>query len=204
MFPQSNLSYADYRDWKTLNRSFDSLSAYQRSGMTLTAAEGPSGRRRTRQRRFFRTLGVTPVLGRDFRAGEDLPSAARTVILSYAAWQARYGGAANVLGAIGDTQRRPARHRWRAAAPLSTSHRLNPQTSGSTLHASDPCDLRRSCHNLYGVARLKDGVSVESAATEMTAVARQLEKAYPDSNRGQGAAVVLLHGRDRRHRFARC
>ena len=61
MFPQSNLSYADYRDWKTLNRSFDSLSAYQRSGMTLTA---PEGAQRVPAARvsddFFRTLGVTP------------------------------------------------------------------------------------------------------------------------------------------------
>ena len=61
-----------------------------------------------------------------------------------------------------------------------------------TLHASNPCDLRRSCHNLFGVARLKDGVSIESAAAEMSAVAQQLEKAYPDSNRGQGAAVLPL------------
>ena len=99
MFPQSNLSYADYRDWKTLNRSFDSLSAYQRSGMTLTAAEGAQRVPAARvSDDFFRTLGVAPILGRDFRAGEDLPSAARTVLLSYAAWQARYGGAPNVLG----------------------------------------------------------------------------------------------------------
>ena len=47
---------------------------------------------------FFRTLGVTPVLGRDFRDGEDLLAAPRTVILSYGAWQPRYGGAPDVLG----------------------------------------------------------------------------------------------------------
>ena len=192
MFPQSNLSYADYRDWKTLNRSFDSLSAYQRSGMTLTA---PEGAQRVPAARvsddFFRTLGVAPVLGRDFRAGEDLPSAARTVLLSYAAWQARYGGAANVLGESVTLNGAPhvivgvlPRHFHFAPA--------EPADFWVTLHASNPCDLRRSCHNLFGVARLKDGVSIESAATEMTAVAQQLEKAYPDSNRGQGASVLLL------------
>src|SRR3954449_5532996 len=99
MFPQSNLSYADYRDWKTLNKSFDSLSAYQKSGLTLTA---PGGAQRVPGARvsddFFRTLGVSPVLGRDFRPGEDLPSAPRTVILSYAMWQGRYGGRPDVLG----------------------------------------------------------------------------------------------------------
>jgi len=47
---------------------------------------------------FFRTLGVQPILGRNFAAGEDLPSAPRHVLLSYAAWQNRYGGSSNVLG----------------------------------------------------------------------------------------------------------
>src|SRR4051794_36787077 len=99
MFPQSNLSYADYRDWKVLNKSFDSLAAYQRAGLTMTA---PGGAERVPGARvsddFFRTLGVVPVLGRDFRPREDLPSAAPAVLLSYAGWQARYGGAPNVLG----------------------------------------------------------------------------------------------------------
>ena len=49
---------------------------------------------------FFRTLGITPVLGRDFQAGEDLPGAPRTVMLSYAAWQQRYGGKIDVLGQV--------------------------------------------------------------------------------------------------------
>jgi macrolide transport system ATP-binding/permease protein len=192
MFPQSNLSYADYRDWKTLNASFDSLSAYQRSGLTLTA---PGGAQRVPGARvsddFFRTLGVAPVLGRDFRAGEDLPSAPRAVLLSYAGWQGRYGGSANVLGQSVTLNGAPhvivgvlPRHFHFAPA--------EPADFWVTLHASNPCDLRRSCHNLFGVARLKDGVSIDSAATDMTAVAQQLEKAYPDSNRGQGAAVLPL------------
>ena len=62
----------------------------------------------------------------------------------------------------------------------------------TTLHATNPCDLRRSCHNMYGVGRLADGVTVQAAAAAMTSIARQLEEQYPDSNRGQGAAVLSL------------
>src|SRR5258705_8102760 len=47
---------------------------------------------------FFRTLAVAPSLGRDSYPGEDSPSASRTTLVSYAAWQQRYGGNANVLG----------------------------------------------------------------------------------------------------------
>ena len=54
------------------------------------------------------------------------------------------------------------------------------------------CEKRRGCHNLYGVARLKDGVSVATALADMKSIAAQLEKQYPDSNRGQGAAVISL------------
>ena len=74
MFPQSNLSYADYRDWKSLNQSFDSLSAYQKSGLTLTAPDGAErvpGARASDD--FFRTLGVAPVLGRDFHPERTCP-----------------------------------------------------------------------------------------------------------------------------------
>ena len=84
MFPQSNLSYADYIDWKRLNNVFTSLAAYQTGGMTLSTPEGAQRARGVRvSDDFFRTLGVTPILGRDFRPGEDLPAAARTVMLSH-------------------------------------------------------------------------------------------------------------------------
>ena len=47
---------------------------------------------------FFRTLGVAPMLGRDFRPEEDAPRASRSVILSYASWQKRFGGRQDILG----------------------------------------------------------------------------------------------------------
>jgi hypothetical protein len=54
MFPRSNLSYADYLDWKRLNTVFSSLSAYRGLGLTLTTPAGVAARgRRTRQRRFL-------------------------------------------------------------------------------------------------------------------------------------------------------
>src|SRR6202030_1828886 len=57
------------------------------------------------------------------------------------------------------------------------------------------CEKRRSCHNLYGVARLKDGVTVQMALADMTSIAKQLEVQYPGSNRDQGASVMPLSER---------
>src|SRR4029450_3439128 len=47
---------------------------------------------------FFRTLGVTPILGRDFRSGDEGAHAPATVVLTYGAWQTRFGGRQDVLG----------------------------------------------------------------------------------------------------------
>jgi len=98
---QSNLSYPDYLDWKRMNTVLSSLDVYQTQGYTLTTAEGAQPVRVARiSDGFFRTLGVTPVLGRDFAEGEDLASAPRVALLSYGSWQTRYGGRTNILGQV--------------------------------------------------------------------------------------------------------
>jgi predicted permease len=191
-FPRSNLSYADYLDWKRLNTVFASLSAYQGTGFTLSTPEGAERAPGARvSDDFFKTLGVSPVLGRDFRSGEDLPSAPRTAILSYAAWQKRYGGRDDVLGQTVTLNGNV--NVIIGVLPSDFQFALiDPADFWTTLHASSGCDLRRACHNLYGVARLRDGNSVQAAAANMVSIARQLEQQYPDSNRTQGAAVVSL------------
>jgi len=188
----SNLSYPDYLDWKKLNTVFNSLDAYQRSLFSLSVSSGAqkvNGARVTDG--FFRTLGVAPILGRDFRPGEDLSSAPRTVLLSYAVWQQRYAGRPDVLGKTvvlnGDASViigvLPREFHFSPAEPADF---------WAALHAASECDLRRSCHGLYGVGRLKDGASIQAALANLTSIARQLEKLYPGSNRDQGANVMPL------------
>jgi predicted permease len=192
MFPHSNLSYADYLDWKRLNTVFTSLSAYQGGGVTVSTATGAQRAPGVRvSDDFLRTLGVAPILGRDFRPGEDLATAPRTVLLSYSAWQKRYGGQSDVLGQAVTLNGDPNT----IIGVLPRDFQFAPAGSPefwTTLHAASPCDQRRSCHNLFGVARLKDGVSVQAAEANMIGIARQLEQQYPDSNRGQGAAVAAV------------
>ena len=89
----------------------------------------------------------------------------------------------------GYSERRSEHHHRRAAAGSFISPRRARRVLDDSSRPSE-CDLRRSCHSLYGVARLKDGVSVETALANVKSIAQQLEKQYPDSNRGQGAAVM--------------
>ena len=99
MIPRANLSYPDYLDWKRLNQVFSSMDVYGGTGYLLRTSAGTEPVPGTRvSDGFFHTLGITPVLGRDFYRGEDLPAAPRTVILSYSTWQNRFGGRKDVIG----------------------------------------------------------------------------------------------------------
>ena len=192
LIPRASLSYLDYLDWKKLNAVFTSLDAYTATGYLLST---PTGTEPVPSERvsdgFFRTLGITPLLGRDFYAGEDLPGTPNTVILSYATWQKRFGGKTDVIGRVLKLSGVP----YTVVGVLPQTFQFAPRGGAelwTTLHPSGFCESRRSCHNLEAIGRLKDGVSVEAALANMKAIAAQLEKQYPDSNRGQGASVLPL------------
>ncbi|HEY7387262.1 MAG TPA: ABC transporter permease [Bryobacteraceae bacterium] len=190
--PHCNLSWPDYLDWKKENSTLSSLDIFQANGYTMTERSGVVPVRAARvSDGFFRTLGVLPALGRDFYKGEDQPNAGRTVILSYSTWQKRFSGQPDVIGKTVVLERIPriivgvlpkAFH----FAPVGLAEFWLP------FHPESECDLRRSCHGLYGVGRLKNGVSASAALANLVSIAKVLEKMHPDSNRNQGANVAPL------------
>jgi macrolide transport system ATP-binding/permease protein len=190
--PRAALSYPDYLDWKKLNKVFDSMDVYSQRGLLVSTAKGmeriPGARISDG---FFHTLGITPVMGRDFYDGEDLPAAPNTVILSFASWQTRFGGRQDIVGQPITLNDIP----HVIIGVLPQNFHFAPVENAefwTTLHPGGGCFLRRSCHFLQGVARLKDGVSINTALADVTQVAKNLESQYPDSNRNQGAAVAPL------------
>jgi macrolide transport system ATP-binding/permease protein len=189
--PRLSLSYLGFADWKQLNHCFASIDAYAlNGGFTLSTAEGAEQVTGTRiSAGFFRTLGVTPAKGRDFLPDEDSPAAAHAVILSYAAWQARFGGREDVLGQAVTLNGIPRT----IVGVLPREFHFAPAGQGefwATLRRTDSCEQRRGCQNLHTVARLRDGISMESATAEMQGIARQLQSQYPDTNRDMGSATV--------------
>jgi macrolide transport system ATP-binding/permease protein len=190
--PRSNLSYLDYLDWKKRNRVFTSLEVWSGTGYLLKTSDGVQPAPSVRvSAGFFRTLGVNPVLGRDFDPGEDLPGAPRTAILSYATWRRWFGGREDVIGQTVTL----SNISYTIVGVLPREFQFAPRGSAdfwTVLDGSNSCETRRSCHNLFGIARLKDDVSVDMALAEMKSIAKQLEAEYPGSNRDQGAAVMPL------------
>jgi predicted permease len=186
-----HLSYLDYVDWKRQNKVFRSLEAYHPISLAFNTEKGTQlvdGA--TVSSGFFRALGVAPVLGRDFRDGEDVPSAPRTMILSYAAWQNRYGARQDVLGQAVTLEGVP----YVVVGVLPKEFYFAPAGAAefwTALHmSSDPNG--RGEHGIFAVARLKDGVTLESASSDVSSIAQQLAKQYPDSNDGRGATVLQL------------
>jgi len=193
LWPRSNLSYQDYVDWKKMNKVFSALEAYTGGGYLMKTATGVEPVTAARvSAGFFRVLGVKPVLGRDFYDGEDQPSGGDTMILTYQSWQERFGGRKDIIGQTVDLDGVPNTIIGVLPASFQFAPRGRAEFWG-TVHKLTNCEKRRSCHNMFGVARLKDGVTVQSALADMTAVAKQLEVQYPGSNRDQGASVKPLY-----------
>ena len=192
VLPRADLSYPDYLDWKKLNKVFTSMDVYRDEGFLVRTPTGTEPVPASRvSDGFFRTLGVAPALGRDFYPGEDLPETPNTVILSYATWQKRFGGRKDVIGEPVSLSGVP----YTIVGVLPQTFQFAEQGTTefwATLHPTDSCSRRRSCHDLIGIGRLKDGVTVAMALANMTAIAQQLEIQYPADNRGQGAFVAPL------------
>ena len=187
--PRFHLSFPDYYDFKRLNKSFTQFEIYDANGFMLTTPTGTQSAPGSRvSAGFFRVLGVAPILGRDFVDGEDKPSAPRNVILSYAAWQQRYGGRSDVIGQTVTLNGDPNTIVG-VLPPDFHFAPVEPSDFFAADHDEGPC---RSCHSLFGLARLKDGVTFDQAAAEMSAIAKQLEQKYPESNAGQGAFTLPL------------
>ncbi len=190
--PFAALSYPDYLDWKKQNKVFDSLDVYSQRGFLMSTSTGMERILGARvSDGFFHTLGITPAMGRDFYAGEDLPEAPHTLILSFASWQKRFGGKQEIIGQPINLDDTP----YIIIGVLPQNFHFAPVENAEfwvTLHPSGGCFLRRSCHSLNGIARLKEGVSKEAALGDLKMIAKDLESQYPDSNRNQGATVGPL------------
>jgi macrolide transport system ATP-binding/permease protein len=186
-----HLSLFDYLEWKRLNRSFSSLEVYHPDSFVLTSGTTPeavSGA--TVSDGFFRSLGIVPFLGRDFRPGEDEKSAQPVAILSYETWQKRFGASKSVLGQPVTLDGLPLL----VVGVLPRGFHFAPVGSAefwTTLHGFC-ADFPHECHALYGVGRLKEGISAAAAGTDLVSIAAQIALQYPHSNRDRSATVIPL------------
>ena len=194
---KSNISPADFLDFKRESSSFERVAANGWVGFaTLTGgdqAERLGNPRVTPD--FFRTLGVDPILGRHFTAEEGLPGGHWGAMLGHGLWQRRFGSDPDVIGREILLDATPTT----VIGVLPESYRHLEEYAGRsadlfTLYQFDPATETRTGHFIRGIARLRDGVSLEQARAELATIAGRLEQQYPDENVGKGATAYPLKG----------
>ncbi len=188
------VSPANFFDLARQSQSFSSIAAAQWWEPNLTGKDQPEHLRGLQMTGdMFRLLGVNPLLGRTFHAGEDQTGNDHVVVLSHRLWQRRFGGNPGIVGqqitfdgesysVVGvmpeEFQFAPF---WATRAELWTPLNLG-------VRATD-----RGGQSLRVFGRLKSGVTPARAQAETAAIFQRLEQEYPRANKGLVLNVESLH-----------
>jgi putative ABC transport system permease protein len=188
--PRNVISPANFLQWRERSRSFESLAAFSQNRVTLTGSGEPQELAAiTVTADIFDVLGVSPVLGRGFVAGEDAAGAPRTLILSHAAWQRQFGGDPSVVG-------RSVTINGEAMTIVGVTARgfeIFGLPADVFMPFRDLPSFREPRgRSLIGLGRLKPGVTRDQAQAEMEGVMASLVRDWPDFNTGWTVNLVPL------------
>jgi predicted permease len=190
-FQVMEFSYPDFVDFRNHNQSFSGIGGYFSIDTTFSGREGTEGVVATvASANFFDVLGVRPMLGRVFAANADEASGEKTALLTYSGWEKRFGGDRNVMGQSVTLMGQA----YTIVGVLPRDFHFAPSRSSDFWIPLSVRGwrLRRNAHWIFGVGRLKDGISLEQAQAEASGIASQLAAQYPDSNPGVGIYLTPL------------
>jgi putative ABC transport system permease protein len=196
-------SLPNFTDLRTDNRSLEDLGAFADSNFNLTGSEQPErvlGVKVTAS--LLSLVGIKPLHGRLFLAGEDQPQASRVLILSNQLWQRSFGANPNIVGQTvelnGDS--------YTVVGIMPSDFKLPPAfsaTVASSQYAMPNADLwvplvpeellkAREIRTLFMIGRLKPGITPAAAQSEMNVIASRLQKEYPVADADMEVDVVPL------------
>lgn len=191
--PQLQVTVPDFVDWQNQARSFEQISAYTLSAMnnvTLLGQGEPARVHATMASgNFFQTMGIRPSSGRAYNAAEER-ARQRVALLSENLWRRKFDANPAIIG----SQIKLDTESFRVVGVVPQQQTF-PEWADLWIPLSliEP-DLqsRRKYHPLEVMARLKPGVNLEQAQTEMRTIARRLAEAHPETNATVGAYVIPL------------
>jgi putative ABC transport system permease protein len=184
-------SVPDFFDIRARARAFDGVAGFTPFAVNFTRAGLDAERLDAAlvTHELFPLLGATPIVGRAFRADEDVPGAAGTAIISEGLWKSRFGGDPDVVGrtmVLDDSTYTivgvmPAR----VAFPDEHVAVWVPLRAG-------PTSAPRSMHDVNVIGRLRAGATLGGAQRELVGIMAELEREYPQTNAARGANVEML------------
>jgi putative ABC transport system permease protein len=192
--PDTGISNAiaapNYLDWLHENTVFEQMAGVSYASVTLSGRNEPvyvPGLRVSAS--YFDVFGLSAILGRTFGPDEDQAAKAHVVVLSHRLWASQFGSDPAIIG-------NPVRldgelHTVIGVMPSGTSVDLTNAQLWKPLTVG--ADAPRSFHDLFwAVAKLKAGVTLNEARSQMDAIGARLADAYPESNKGWGVLVQPL------------
>ena len=184
----NGIAAGDFLDWQKQSTSFQGLWAWSGFDANLGGAEGPEQVPGTQSTPGQLTgLGVPPVIGRDFRSDEDQPGRDHVVVFSNRLWQRRFGGKRDIVGQTVRMNGEP--YTVVGIMPPGQMDRM-PNQLWVPLSIK-PEQINHDFHWLLAMGRLKPGVSIEQAQSDMDAVTKHIGEVYPQ-DKGWGASVEPL------------
>jgi predicted permease len=188
---QNPVSPINFLDWQERTTSFDGMAAMSSFPMGLSGFGEPREVDTLQvSASFFPILGVAPLLGQTFHASEDVPNGPRVAVLSYGLWKQQFGGDPAVVG--------------RTIRLLEESYTIvgvMPQRFDLPFDHAEiwvPIQLSRASSSLEGrflhvIAKLKPGVPLAQAQSELSGVAKRISTERPSTNLDWSAGIVPLY-----------
>jgi predicted permease len=194
-FEQGSLSYPNFLDCERMNKSFSLIAAYRQTNYSLTGAGEPerlNGQMISAD--FFSLLGVQPVLGRSFRRDEDQIGASPVVLISEGLWKRRFAASPDIV----NTSVTLSGASYTVVGVVTARLPMFDPTTPPEVFVpigqwSDPTFRdRKVSMGTQGIARLKPGLSLAQARSDLDSVGHNLAGSYPDANKDTTVALVPL------------
>ena len=193
-FERAPITYLNFLDCQRDTQTFQSMALYRNQDYSYVGT-GEAGERLTGYQisaDFFSTLGVTPIVGRTFRADDDHLGAAPVVILGGGLWKRKFGSALDVAGksiVLNGTSYTVVG----VISPGFTFYGQDREVYTPIGQYNDPSFRDRGiAMSAHGVGRLKPGVQLSQAITEMDGIAENLAEAFPEADKAVGITLYSM------------
>lgn len=186
---ESNMSMPDILEWQKQSQSFEQIAGFITGGLFLTAGDETERVRGTGvSPEFFPIFKTNPIHGRTFQPADAQQGSEPVVVISYALWQRRFGGATSVVNSKVTLNGRPATVVGVMPAGFAYPGDTEAWTAMSLNDPNQPRDNRF----VSAVSRIKPNVSLSQAQAELDTINQRLAQSYTETNTGWSVRLVEL------------
>jgi putative ABC transport system permease protein len=188
-----SISYPNFLDWKSQQSIFEKFGVYNGNNFTLTGAGEPvllAGALMSAE--VFAALRTQPEIGRVFREDDDKPGAAPVAVISHALWRNRFGGDAGSATRSINLDGKSYTIVGVMPAGFEFPYKVDVWVPVGPFSGESSWQKRDNHPGLFGLARLKPGVTLGKARANLDVVAVRLEQQYPESNKTRRVQIDSL------------